>query len=98
MKTAAAAAMRSSGVAGSDRVRVGAQAARADASPHHPAAQLHPADLQVGLEAAIGAHLGVAHVVSVLRSLAADLAFLCHDLTLQLGNGRGLYHRPCSWT
>src|SRR5262249_39183799 len=76
----------------------GPQAASADARPHHPRSDPDPPDLQVRQEPPVGAILRVADVVSVLRSLAADLAFLCHGLLLRWGNEAGLYHRPCQCT
>src|SRR5437660_10355309 len=58
--------------------RVGPQPARADPGPHHLLPDPHPPDLQVRQEPPVGAVLGVAHVVSVLRALTADCASLCH--------------------
>ena len=54
------------------------QASRADANPLRAAADQRSDALQVWIEAAVGAVVGVAYSVTKLRSLAADFAAFRH--------------------
>src|SRR5213594_2436676 len=58
---------------------VRAQAARADLGPHSPPGNGHATHLEVGFKPPVDPVLGVTHVVSVLRLLAADRAAFGHE-------------------
>src|SRR5688500_3113784 len=60
------------------RHAVALDALRADADPLRGAVHLHPHRLEVRIPAAVGAVVGVAHVVAGRRPLGAECADPCH--------------------